>query len=282
MKHIWIIHNTSATNLFYRNYSELKIDPDLLSGLLSALDNFSEVELKSNQGISSIEMGGLRWVYLHQYEVNLMFIGAANKDAHANIMKSQLEVIYKQFQQKYNITSEKMDNTLINVNEFLDFDEDLDMLISQWKMAEQLLAGGAIEIFDILGIFQHTFNLHLEIIQKQLPYDRFFKVSKQIVKMLQEIKEEKDFTDVVEFDKIQYSNSGWTLVTIDPHNVEKKLLEKILFQIARKLDGLLREHLSNMSRLHAYSKGVFPYMIQQYDLLIKLDLLQILLQIFLS
>src|SRR6056297_2735373 len=138
MKHIWIIHQKTSTNLFYRNYSEMNIDPDLLSGLLSALDNFSEVELKS-QGISSIEMGGLRWAYSHHPELNLMLIATADKEAHAEIMKARLEVIYKEFISKYNITKHKMNTKMINVLQFEDFGDYLDELVVQWQQAEALI-----------------------------------------------------------------------------------------------------------------------------------------------
>ena len=56
----------------------MNIDQDLVSGLLSALHNFSEVELK-HQGIESIEMAGLTWTYLDSKDIFLLLIAADDK-----------------------------------------------------------------------------------------------------------------------------------------------------------------------------------------------------------
>ena len=78
MKHIWIIDDLSSTAVFYKNYTAMDLDQDLVSGLLSALHNFSEVELK-HQGIESIQMSGLSWTYLDSKEYSLLLIGADDK-----------------------------------------------------------------------------------------------------------------------------------------------------------------------------------------------------------
>ena len=59
MKHFWVIYSQSSVSLFYKNYSDFILDPDLVSGFLSALNYFSESELDS-QGIQSMEMTGLQ------------------------------------------------------------------------------------------------------------------------------------------------------------------------------------------------------------------------------
>jgi len=55
MEHLWLIAKESSATIYYRNYTQEKIDPDLVSGLLSAFNNFSEVELHGT-GIESINM----------------------------------------------------------------------------------------------------------------------------------------------------------------------------------------------------------------------------------
>ncbi len=281
MRHLWIIHHSSSTNLFYRNYSEMPIDPDLLSGLLAALDNFSEVELKS-QGISSIEMGGLRWAYSHHPELNLMLIGTSDKNAHAEVMKARLEVIFKEFVSKFNITKIKMNTTLINVQEFEGFGEYVDLLVYQWKKAEELIEGGAVDTFDLLGVFQNIFNRHLAIMQKQLFYKNLPEIINNIQETLQNLQKSEDFRNEPELSKIRFSMQGWDLVNVDSMVVEKDTVRRILFMITQELDNILRFHLSNLTRLNAYSHEMFPYLIQQYELLHRLDVLQILLRIFLT
>lgn len=280
MKHIWIIHHKTSTNLFYRNFSEMLIDPDLLSGLLAALDNFSEVELKS-QGISSIEMGGLRWAYSHHPELNLMLIGTADKSAHAEVMKARLEVIFKEFVTKYNITPHKMNSTLINVKQFENFQDNLDILVQQWHQAEALVEGGATEIFDLLGVFQNLFNKHLNILQKQLFYKDLDEIIASIKNNITQLKNSDDFRSEPELKKIDFSLQGWNLMAINSLQVEKDTLKRFLFLTTQQLDQILRSNLSNMTRLNSYAHEIFPYLIQQFDLLNQLDVLAILFRIFL-
>ena len=84
MQHIWMIEKNSGTTLFYRNYADIKIDPDLVSGLLLALNNFSEVEMRQN-GIESINMGGLKWCYVHNPTFDILLISADSKIAKLRI-----------------------------------------------------------------------------------------------------------------------------------------------------------------------------------------------------
>jgi len=59
---VWILDSESGITLLYKPYMDLALDEDLISGLLAALNQFTTYEFQ--QGIESIEMGGLRWSYL--------------------------------------------------------------------------------------------------------------------------------------------------------------------------------------------------------------------------
>ena len=58
---IWILDSNSGITLLYKPYMDLPVNEDLVSGLLTALNQLSIVEFRG-QGIESIDMGGLRWV----------------------------------------------------------------------------------------------------------------------------------------------------------------------------------------------------------------------------
>ena len=75
------------------------VNEDLVSGLLTALNQFTIVEFK--QGIESIEMGGLRWVYIQDKDTNLLFIGADSKQVSAEILRARLDVIRHTFIDQY-------------------------------------------------------------------------------------------------------------------------------------------------------------------------------------
>jgi len=74
---VWILNSESWVILAYQAYQDLMAKEDLVSSLLTVLNHFTVFEFK--QGIESIEMGGLRWVYLEEKGVNLLFIAADNK-----------------------------------------------------------------------------------------------------------------------------------------------------------------------------------------------------------
>jgi len=176
MKHLWIIDRTQSSTLFYRNYSDIQIDPDLVSGLLSALSNFSETELKQS-GIESVNMSGLEWVYLNDLHLNLMLIAADEKGGSPGVMLARLEVIKNIFVETYHITPEFF-KKLVDVTQFYSFAPTLDLLREQWKQAEKAMDAAA--LFDIMGVFQQIFNLFLSITKNNFFGEKYQSISKEI------------------------------------------------------------------------------------------------------
>lgn len=96
---VWVLDSESGITLLYKSYLDLSLDEDLISGLLAALNQFTVFEL--HEGIESIEMGGLRWVYLDEKDLNLLFIGASEKIVNSDMLKARLNVIKQAFIQQY-------------------------------------------------------------------------------------------------------------------------------------------------------------------------------------
>ncbi len=278
MKHIWIINNNSSTTVFYKNYGEMKIDPDMLSGLLTALNNFSAVELQST-GISSIEMGGLRWVYSQQSEMNLMLIGADEKSANSETMRSRLEVIFKMFVAQFELTPEKMNKELINVKEFLPFGQTLDMLKSQWLTAESQF--GPAQLFDLLGIFQQIFTATTDIVRFNFYGDNYNTIINQFQKLASDLKEDEKIKNSPEIAKIDFDGTQWNCINLNPMLVDGNILRSVLFSVLSNMKEILMEHMSKMSMLFAFNKYVYPFIINQYEMLNSLKILQPILNIFL-
>ncbi len=280
MKHIWIINSNSSTTVFYRNYSEMKVDPDLLSGLLTALNNFSAVELQST-GISSIEMGGMRWVYHQVPEMNLMLIAADDKSANSQVMRSRLQVIYKMFVDQFNITQERMQQELMNVKDFQDFGEVLDMLKSQWQQAESQF--GPAQMFDILGIFQQIFNSMTEIVKTNFYGDDFDNIIQEIENLGDEFETDPNIKKNPEYQKIQFDRKhGWEVINMNPMNLEGESLKRVLFTILGRLKEILMKNMSKMSLLYAFNKYIYPLIINQHDMLDNLDIVPPILNMFLK
>ena len=60
--YIWILDNVSGMTILYSSISKLNINEHLVSGLISALNQFTISQF--NDPIESIDMGGLRWIYI--------------------------------------------------------------------------------------------------------------------------------------------------------------------------------------------------------------------------
>ena len=97
---IWIVDSRSGCTLLYKAFMDLLIDEDLVSGLLTALNQLTQVEFRG-KGIESIDMGGLRWVYVEDKDKNLLFIAAADKDEKAEMLRARLNVIKQSFYQMF-------------------------------------------------------------------------------------------------------------------------------------------------------------------------------------
>ncbi len=95
---VWILDSESGITLLYKPYMDLALDEDLISGLLAALNQFTTYEFQ--QGIESIEMGGLRWSYLEDKE----YLDAFDK------MKLQLGEFKKNVEEFEDNFTEAIDN----------------------------------------------------------------------------------------------------------------------------------------------------------------------------
>ncbi|MFW9973388.1 MAG: hypothetical protein ACFFDF_24605, partial [Candidatus Odinarchaeota archaeon] len=148
---IWIMENDSGITLVYKPYMDFPVNEDLVSGLLTALNQFTIVEFK--QGIDSIEMGGLRWVYIMDKETNLLFIGADTREVKGDILRSRLDVIRQTFVNQYANKKNRWGSKWAgNVEIYKPFEQVIDEFYTQWKQAESITT--VAEFFDILGIFQ--------------------------------------------------------------------------------------------------------------------------------
>jgi len=282
IKHFWVIYSQSSVSLFYKNYSDFILDPDLVSGFLSALNYFSEAELDS-QVILSIEMSGLKWVYSYQKEMGLLLVAACERSANTEIISARLQVIYKMFVEKFNLTPEILNNVIVDQEKYTPFEEVLDELSSQWEQQEKLMSGkGAAHIFDLMLVFQQIYNHFNKIIRKKFHKKDYDDVIDEIGMILKNLKESPEFKENPELSNIEFSKHGWSVITLNPMELEEDVLKRTLIMILLHLNNVLKSHMRDFPRFNAYSKGIYKYMIEQFDLLNKLDLVHVLLQMFIQ
>ncbi|MFX0098405.1 MAG: hypothetical protein ACFFCS_02415 [Candidatus Hodarchaeota archaeon] len=279
MQHLWIINKGQGTPLFYRSYSDINIDPDLISGLLSAFNNFSEVELKGT-GIESINMSGLQWVYLNQPDIDMLLIAADNKSGSAEVMRSRLEVIMKMFVDQFDIKPENVQEKIIKVTQYKEFAPVLDMLREQWDQADLVM--NAAELFDILGVFQQLFNIFFSIVQKIEKPD-YYEVIQDIKEYSVKMERLFDIEQFPEFKKLEFDEeAGWSVINLDPTKINKYQLKKALFLITSHLKIVLSKNLGYTKMLNAVSKELLPYIFSSWELLEVLNVVKPLLTILLE
>ena len=270
----------SGVNLLYKSYMDIPINEDLVSGLLTALNQFTIIEFK--QGIESIDMGGLRWVYLLDKESGLLYIAAGTKEDSAEILRARLNVIKQEFTQTYvkgDGTSWRR-NWNGNVEMFYPFKKIIDQYYFDWLAAQNITVLG--EFYDILGIFQQllfdilaTLN-HLSEDSKDLIYDK-------IDIMFENYGNNEYVKQTPELSKITYSREGGiNIITINPNNCDMIVVEKQIINLIRRLVETIKSDIGQYESMKYFiEEGIFAYILSNIVLLNKLNLDKFLLNLFL-
>lgn len=272
---IWILDSDSGVTLLYQPYQDLMVNEDLVSGLLTALNQFTVFEFK--QGIESIEMGGLRWVYLEDNDSNLLFIAADNKNVSAEILRARLNIIKKSFLQEYverkNYDRDEWDG---NTEIFAPFKQTIDEYYHQWKEAESITT--IAEFFDILGIFQQILNIIMNIISR---LDQKEKLIKKLHKMFYRFRNYPEFQEDQELQKIAFTpESGFNIININPNACDMMLVERLLINLLRNCVEILKKELGRKESLNYFmEENLFSYLINNLVLLKELNLDKFLLSL---
>ena len=278
MKHLWIIDDAASSSIFNRNFSyeDFTIDNELIAGLLSALNYFSELQMPSKKGIESIDMGGLTFTYLIEKDYNLLFIAADEKSTPSNTIRSRLEVIRDTFIREFQLTPQKWkDEHHGGVLDFSVFRRTADTLINQWKQAEKLMSTA--ESFDLLGIFQQIFNIFINQIREKNQSEILTKIGSTI----SDIKNSEEFRDEKEIQKIQFDEiMGWEIININPTQISQIILENLLFKLTGEIRKIIVSH--GINGMNDLNKELFPFLLSNWNLIKKLKIDKQILNLFLS
>ena len=203
---IWVLDSESGIKLLFKSFLKTNVDEDIVSGFLTAFHHFSVEEFK--ESIDSIEMGGLRWVYLLYPECNLLFVAADTRDIGTEILKSRLNVIKSSFVKEFKPVWKKRGNSWDgNFNVFTPFLKILEDYYNQWEMVENLTP--LANFFDIMGIFQNLFISLRRIIEKKM-YSKSRNIILNTIKNEYDtFKNQKDFKNKPEIVNITFSIEEW-------------------------------------------------------------------------
>ncbi len=278
---IWIMESDSGITLLYKPYMDFSVNEDLVSGLLTALNQFTIVEFK--QGIDSIEMGGLRWVYIQDKESNLLFIAADTKDVSADMLRSRLDVIRNTFIEQYlNDKAFWLNRWNGNVEIYKPFEKTIDEFYTQWKQAEHITT--VAEFFDILGIFQQILNLVINVIESHLLPEKKEIIYNRIEEMFEHYAGHDYVRNNPELSKITFNReSGINIININPTNCDMFVVEKQIINLIRRIVDIIKsEEVFYSSLKYFIDENIFDYLISNFSLLNELNLFRFLLQLFLS
>ena len=276
---IWILDSDSGVTLLYKSFMDIPVNEDLVSGLLTALNQFTIMEFK--QGLESIDMGGLRWVYVMDKDVNLLFVAAGPKDVNAEILRARLNVIKQSFVQTYFTGEEKGTKKWNgNVEKYLPFKQTIDQFYSDWLAAETIST--IAEFYDILGIFQQLFFDVLATIQK-IPLESKVRLYNKIENMFENYKNNEYVKKNPELSKISFSqDSGINIITINPNNCDMVVVEKQIINLLRRVINEIKTEIGQSESLKLFmEENIMNYILNNIDMLHKLNLDKFLLQLFL-
>ncbi len=257
--------------MFNKSYASVSTDPDLLTSFLSALYRFSEEVSTKQQGIESVEMGGLKWVYIDKD--NLLYIAAADKTDKTSNLRSQVNVIRINFTDKFpeckdDEFSEKWDG---NITKFEVFSDKVDELKDHWKKLEKVT--DAAEMMDILEVYQHIFNSLSKIIHT------IKKGREQLDEKMIHLKEvlPKSFQNAV------YSDSGWDILTINvfQQDINEEELRTSLISMLQYYIDILREIFKDKMP-EIIRTLIFPYIRSDWKRISNLKLDKMFIDLFLT
>jgi len=277
---IWILDSESGVKLLYKSLRDFKIDGDISSGFLTVFRQFFMIEF--SEEIESIELGGLRWIYIYENKYKLLFIAADNKRNTTAIMRNRLEVIKNAFIKEYKHVWEKRGKTWDgNIRTFHPFLETIEDYYSQWEKVETIVP--LANFFDVLGIFQNIFITIRNIIEKRMYSKSREAILEKIETSLLTINKSKKIQNKCELENISFSTEEWiTIVDSNLINCDKEAVIDYLKKILSILVNSIKSEKGAIKCLKYFrEEGIFPYILNNIELLRDLNLDMFLLNLFL-
>ena len=277
---IWILDSESGITLLYKSYLSLPLDEDLVSGLLAALNQFTVYEFQ--EGIESIDMGGLRWVYLEDKELKLLFVAASEKTVSSSILKARLNIIKQTFIAEFVSDAESWKALWKgNTDHFNPFKKVIEEYYSQWLTAENITT--IAEFYDILGVFQQILNLLMNLIEAHMGQNKKQRIYLRIESMFENYLSHDYVRQHPELSKFSFDpNTGINIINIDPTNCDMLVVEKQIINLIRRIVELIKiEEGHQKSLTYFIEENIFDYLISNMVLLNELNLFKFLLRLFL-
>jgi len=277
---IWILESDSGVKLLYKSFLKTNADEDIVSGFLTAFNQFSIMEF--NQSIDSIEMGGLKWVYILEPKYNLLFVAANKKKMKSEILKTRLNVIKNAFTKEFDeVWEKKGHNWDGNINIFLPFLQLIEDYYSQWEEVETLTQ--VADFFDILGVFQNIFIMLGKVIENRM----YARSRKEVLNLVAEkyniFKKQEDYQKMPELSNISFSKESWfNIIDINLIKCDKEMVIRSLKYLLTQVVTVLKDVKGdNLCLKYFREEDLYGYIFNNMDLLKDLNLNKFLLELLL-
>ncbi|MFW9900609.1 MAG: hypothetical protein ACFFDY_04905 [Candidatus Thorarchaeota archaeon] len=270
----------SGVKLLYKSFLKTDADEDIVSGFLTAFHHFSMVEFK--ESLDSIEMGGLRWVYILEEKFNLLFVAADTKHIKTELLLGRLNVIrnafIKQFESVWKKKGHSWDG---DINIFQPFLNEIEDYYHQWGEVEDLAK--VADFFDILGIFQKILIMLRNVIEKKMYSKSKNLVLNKIEKVYKNLADHIDFKSTAELKNISFSKESWfNIMDINLMKSDTELVLKNLKTILSEIISILKEVKGkNLCFKYFSEENIYAYLFNNMKLLKDLKLDTFLLENFL-
>ncbi len=277
---VWVMDSESGTKLLYKSFLKTDADEDIVSGFLTAFYHFSMVEFK--ESLDSIEMGGLRWVYILEDKFKLLFVAADTKITKTELILARLNVIRNAFIKEFEpVWEKKGHNWDGDINIFLPFLNEIEDYHSQWEEVEDLAQ--VADFFDILGIFQKILIMLRNIVDNKMYTKSKTSILNKIGDMFNDFLTQEYFQNTPELKNITFSKESWfNLIDINLIKSDKDLVFKNLKSLLSGIVNILKEVKGRNACFKYFSEeNIYAYLFNNMRLLKDLKLDLFLLEIFL-
>ncbi|MFX0176897.1 MAG: hypothetical protein ACFE85_11770 [Candidatus Hodarchaeota archaeon] len=277
---IWILNSESGVKLLYKSFLKTDADEDIVSGFLTAFHHFSMMEF--HQSLESIEMGGLRWIYILEQDYNLLFVAADNKRIKTAMLMGRLNVIKNAFIKEYEqVWKKKGKSWEGNLNVFTPFLKTIEDYYNQWEQAETLT--DVADFFDILGIFQQILIMLRNILEKKMYTKSKTLILNHIEESYDSLRNKEEFKDQPELTNVSFTQDAWfNFSDINLIKCDKELVIKYLKSILTEVVYDLKQTKGrNLCLKYFNEEGIYAYIVSNMKLLKDLNLDRFFLELFL-
>jgi hypothetical protein len=200
---VYLIHQYTGICLIHRKYGSIEFNQDLVSGFLTALKDFS---VEFSKGSGELKVIDMQVFYLLLvFKEGVLITAAADKNDDAKITHKALTDIIDKFVNKF---GDQLENWSGDVRIFRDFDQIIDEILRNGKLAEIQLK------LPILKMFKKDFR----------------KSQKQIAKKGLMLSEE-------DLRQVRDQKPDWTAKRLPKQVITQGFLDKNEYKIAHLADG---------------------------------------------